>query len=65
MTQHIIIGGGPAGVAAAETIRASAGSEAQITLISNEPAYSRMVLPYYLANDIPEAACADRGRGLF
>ena len=54
MAHHIIIGGGPAGVAAAETIRATAGPEAQITLISNEPAYSRMVLPYYLANDIPE-----------
>ena len=54
MAQHIIIGGGPAGVAAAETLRATAGSEAEITLISNEPAYSRMVLPYYLANDIPE-----------
>ncbi len=54
MAKHIIIGGGPAGVAAAETIRATAGAEAEITLISNEPAYSRMVLPYYLANDIPE-----------
>ena len=54
MAQHIIIGGGPAGVAAAETIRATEGAGARITLISNEPAYSRMVLPYYLANDIPE-----------
>ncbi len=54
MAQHIIIGAGPAGVAAAETIRATAGADAQITLLSNEPAYSRMVLPYYLANDIPE-----------
>ena len=54
MAQHIIIGAGPAGVAAAETIRATAGADAQITLISNEPAYSRMVLPYYLANEIPE-----------
>ena len=54
MAQHIIIGGGPAGVAAAETIRATEGAGAKITLISNEPAYSRMVLPYYLANDIPE-----------
>ena len=53
MPQHIIIGAGPAGVAAAETIRAHDAS-ASVTLISNEPAYSRMVLPYYLAGDIPE-----------
>jgi len=26
----------------------------QITLVSDEPAYSRMVLPYYLANQIPQ-----------
>ena len=54
MARHIIIGGGPAGVATAETIRSKKGSDAEITLISNEPVYSRMVLPYYLAKDIPE-----------
>lgn len=54
MARHIIIGGGPAGVATAETIRSTKGSDAEITLISNEPVYSRMVLPYYLAKDIPE-----------
>ncbi len=53
MAQHIIIGAGPAGVAAAETIRAR-DADAAVTLISNEPAYSRMVLPYYLAKEIPE-----------
>lgn len=53
MGQHIIIGAGPAGVAAAETIRAR-DADATVTLISNESAYSRMVLPYYLAKEIPE-----------
>ena len=53
MAQHIIIGAGPAGVAAAETIRAH-DADASVSLISNEPAYSRMVLPYYLAQEIPE-----------
>lgn len=53
MAQHIIIGAGPAGVAAAETIRAR-DADAAVTLISHEPAYSRMVLPYYLAKEIPE-----------
>lgn len=53
MARHIIIGAGPAGVAAAETIRAH-DADASVSLISNEPAYSRMVLPYYLAQEIPE-----------
>lgn len=55
MTRHVIIGGGPAGTAAIETIRAIEGQSSSITLISDEPAYSRMVLPYYLAREIPEA----------
>lgn len=55
MTRHVIIGGGPAGMAASETIRQIEGNAAAITLISDEPAYSRMVLPYYLAREIPEA----------
>ncbi len=53
MAQHIIIGAGPAGVAAAETIRAC-DPAAAVSLISGEPVYSRMVLPYYLAREIPE-----------
>ena len=55
MTRHVIIGGGPAGIAAIEAIRATEGQASSITLISDEPAYSRMVLPYYLAREIPEA----------
>ena len=53
MARHIIIGAGPAGVSAAETIRAY-DANASVSLISDEPAYSRMVLPYYLAGEIPE-----------
>src|SRR6266446_3664413 len=54
MTQHLIVGGGPAAINAIETIREFDGGASQITLVSDEPAYSRMVLPYYLANQIPE-----------
>ncbi len=54
MPRHVIIGGGPAGTAAIEAIRAT-DQTSPITLISDEPAYSRMVLPYYLAQEIPEA----------
>ena len=55
MTRHVIIGGGQAGIAAVEAIRATEVQASSITLISDEPAYSRMVLPYYLAREIPEA----------
>ena len=54
MARHVIIGAGPAGVAAAETVRAIEGDAAHIVLISDEPAYARMVLPYYLAGEISE-----------
>lgn len=49
---HVIIGGGPAATNALETIRLF-DSEAKITLVSDEPAYSRMALPYWLAGNIP------------
>jgi NAD(P)H-nitrite reductase large subunit len=53
--EYVIVGAGPAGVIAAETL---AGLEpgADITLISGEPEppYSRMVIPYLLAEDIQE-----------
>ncbi len=49
---HVIIGGGPAATNALETIRIF-DSEARITLVSDEPAYSRMALPYWLAGNIP------------
>ena len=54
MLRHLIIGGGPAAINAIETIRDFDGGANPITLVSDEPAYSRMVLPYYLANQIPE-----------
>jgi len=52
---HLIIGAGPAGVIAAETLR-KLDPEASITLIGDEPEppYSRMALPYYLARKISE-----------
>ena len=53
---HIIIGTGPAGVAAAEKIR-SLDDSAAITLIGDEPElpYSRMAIPYYLTQKIDES----------
>lgn len=51
--RHVIIGGGPAGMYALDTIR-KLDEGAAITLISDEPAYSRMALPYYLSREISE-----------
>ena len=53
MTRHLIIGGGPAAINAVETIRELDNGSSPITLVSDELAYSRMVLPYYLADRIP------------
>jgi NAD(P)H-nitrite reductase large subunit len=54
--KHVIIGNGPAGVVAAETLRKNDGA-ASITLIGEEPEppYSRMALPYLMMGDIDEA----------
>ncbi|MCP4876541.1 MAG: NAD(P)/FAD-dependent oxidoreductase [Gammaproteobacteria bacterium] len=54
--QHIIIGAGPAGVIAAETLR-KADPAAQIAIIGDEPEppYSRMAIPYYLSDNIEES----------
>ncbi|MDP1654216.1 MAG: FAD-dependent oxidoreductase [Rhodocyclaceae bacterium] len=54
--KHIIIGNGPAGVVAAETLR-RLQPNAEIALIGDEaePPYSRMALPYFLQGDIAEA----------
>ncbi len=54
--QHIIIGAGPAGVVAAETLR-KCDPNASITIFGDEPEppYSRMAIPYYLINNIDEA----------
>jgi NAD(P)H-nitrite reductase large subunit len=53
--KHIIIGNGPAGVVASETIR-KADPDAEITMIGDEPEppYSRMAIPYLLQGDIGE-----------
>ena len=50
--RHVIIGGGPGGINAIETIRGY-DADASITLISDEPAYARMALPYYISKNIP------------
>jgi NAD(P)H-nitrite reductase large subunit len=52
---HVIIGGGPAGVIAAETIRKLAVYD-NITIISDEPEppYSRMAIPYLLMGNVKE-----------
>ena len=54
--KHIIIGNGPAGVIAAETIRKLRPGDG-ITLIGDEPSppYSRMAIPYLLMGDIDES----------
>jgi NAD(P)H-nitrite reductase large subunit len=52
---HVIIGAGPAGVIAAETLhRRDPG--ARITIVGDEaePPYSRMAIPYYLIDNIDE-----------
>ncbi|CAA6804142.1 MAG: Nitrite reductase probable [NAD(P)H] subunit (EC [uncultured Thiotrichaceae bacterium] len=52
---HVIIGSGPAGVVAAESIR-KLDPKAMITLIGDEPEppYSRMAIPYFLEENITE-----------
>ncbi|MHB1198500.1 MAG: NAD(P)/FAD-dependent oxidoreductase [Polaromonas sp.] len=55
MTHHVILGAGPAGVIAAETIRKHAPHDT-ITLVGDEaePPYSRMAIPYLLMGNIDE-----------
>jgi NAD(P)H-nitrite reductase large subunit len=62
--KHVIVGGGPAGVTAAETLRKVEPS-ADITLIGGEagPPYCRMAIPYYLAGDIAEEGTYFRHEG--
>ncbi len=54
--RYVILGSGPAGVVAAETLR-KADPSAEITLVCGEagPPYSRMAIPYLLRGDIEEA----------
>ena len=53
MTHHVIIGGGPVGTNAIETIRQFDNGSSQITLVCDEPAHSRMALPYWLSGQFP------------
>ena len=54
--KHVIVGGGPAGVVAAETLR-KADPAAEITVFCGEaePPYARMAIPYLLKGDIDES----------
>jgi NAD(P)H-nitrite reductase large subunit len=53
--KHVILGAGPAGVIAAETIRKQAPGD-HITLVGDEPEapYSRMAIPYLLIGQVGE-----------
>lgn len=55
MKHHVILGTGPAGVIAAETLRKHAPHD-RITLVGDEPEppYSRMAIPYLLIGNIDE-----------
>ncbi len=54
--KHVILGAGPAGVVAAETIRKHAPRD-EILLVGDEPEapYSRMAIPYFLIGNVKEA----------
>jgi len=54
--KHVILGNGPAGVIAAETIRQRAPQD-EIVMIGSEnaPPYSRMAIPYLLMGNIDES----------
>lgn len=55
MTRHLILGSGPAGIIAAETLRRT-DPQCEVTVIGDEPQppYSRMAIPYLLAGNIGE-----------
>jgi NAD(P)H-nitrite reductase large subunit len=54
--KHVILGNGPAGVVAAETLRRAAPAD-EILLVGSEdaPPYSRMAIPYLLEQNIDES----------
>ena len=55
--QHLILGAGPAGVIAAETLRKHVAPDDEITVLGDEPEapYSRMAIPYLLIGHIGES----------
>jgi NAD(P)H-nitrite reductase large subunit len=61
--KHVILGAGPAGVIAAETIRKHAPADG-ITIVGDEPEapYSRMAIPYLLMGRIAESGTYLRQR---
>ncbi|MFO1263293.1 MAG: FAD-dependent oxidoreductase [Rhodoferax sp.] len=63
MAHHLILGAGPAGVIAAETLRKHAPTDS-ITLVGDEPEppYSRMAIPYLLMGNIGESGTYLRKR---
>ncbi len=64
MTRYVIVGAGPAGMNAVETIR-GLDQDGTITLISDESAYSRMALPYFLTGEIPRQQLATGSEATF
>ena len=54
--KHVVIGAGPAGIIAAETLR-RVDERAQVTVVGDEPEppYSRMDIPYLLSGGVGEA----------
>lgn len=62
--KHVIIGAGPAGIIAAETLR-KLDRDAQIQVLGDEPEppYSRMALPYFLNGQITAAGACLRNTG--
>jgi len=62
--KHVIIGAGPAGVIAAETLR-KVQPDSTVTIVNDEPEppYSRMAIPYYLIGKINEAGTYLRKSG--
>jgi NAD(P)H-nitrite reductase large subunit len=55
MARHVIVGAGTAGWNAITTLRELDKGDSEIILVSEEAPYSRMVLPYYLAQSIGES----------
>lgn len=51
-TRYVVVGGGPAATNALQTIR-QYDAQADLTFLSDEPAHSRMALPYWIAGAIP------------
>jgi len=59
--KYVLIGAGPAGVRAAETLRQE-DPAGEVTLVSGEPGepYARMAIPYILTGSITEAGALQR-----